>query len=274
MADPACTRRREKVLESLQEHWDGLTVFVEHPEVPMDNNTAERVERGPVVGRKNNYGSGAVWAGELAAMLFSVFQTLCLWDINPRVWLTAYLQACANAAVISLVDHTIVGNLTANVDGRALGGRDTTLLDETPVRWSFDYSRAAGERHRGDPGLRGRPAGAAPRRRLHVRPAGRRRRAVPGPAGRHAPGQDRRRDDDRDAAAPSRAGRRPASPGVGPTGVAGPPGEELLRGAASEGRLPVPDVDPRPELGPDLAEHAGLPQAEPPCRATLAGLVR
>jgi transposase len=87
----------QKVLESLQNHWDGLTVFVEHPEVPMDNNTAERVQRGPVVLRKNSYGSGAVWAGELAAMLFSVFQTLCLWNVNPRAWLSAYLQECAKA---------------------------------------------------------------------------------------------------------------------------------------------------------------------------------
>jgi hypothetical protein len=79
----------------LQEHWDGLTVFVEHPEVPLDNNRAERVERGPVVLRKNSYGSAAVWAGELAALLFSVSQTLCLWNLNPRAWLTAYLQACA-----------------------------------------------------------------------------------------------------------------------------------------------------------------------------------
>lgn len=86
---------RKSVLTSLQEHWEGLTVFVEHPEVPMDNNTAERVQRGPVVLRKNSYGSGAVWAGELAAMLFSVLQTLCLWNINPRLWLATYLQACA-----------------------------------------------------------------------------------------------------------------------------------------------------------------------------------
>jgi hypothetical protein len=62
----------------------GLTVFVEHPEVPMDNNTGKRLERGPVVGRKNYYGSGAFWSGQLAAMLFSLFQTLCLWDLNPR----------------------------------------------------------------------------------------------------------------------------------------------------------------------------------------------
>jgi transposase len=97
LADPQLPSAQRKVLESLREHWDGLTVFVEHPEVPLDNNTAERAERGPVVGRKNYYGSGAVWAGELAAVLFSVLQTLCLWNINPRVWLTAYLQACARS---------------------------------------------------------------------------------------------------------------------------------------------------------------------------------
>jgi hypothetical protein len=85
------------VLESLRNHWTGLTVFVDHPEVPMDNNTAERSERGPVVGRKNYYGSGAIWSGRLAAMLFSLFQTLALWGLNPRIWLTAYLTACAEA---------------------------------------------------------------------------------------------------------------------------------------------------------------------------------
>lgn len=97
LADSAVHPARRKVLESLGDHWTGLTVFVEHPEVPMDNNTAERVQRGPVVGRKNYYGSGAVWAGRLAAMMFSLFQTLSLWDINSRLWLTAYLEACATA---------------------------------------------------------------------------------------------------------------------------------------------------------------------------------
>jgi transposase len=84
-----------KVLESLQTHWPGLTVFVEHPEVPMDNNAAERAERGPVVGRKNYYGSGAVWAGQLAAVMFSVVETLRLWGLNAQQWLTGYLTECA-----------------------------------------------------------------------------------------------------------------------------------------------------------------------------------
>ena len=88
---------RRKTLESLQQHWQGLTVFVDHPDVPMDNNTAERLQRGPVVGRKNYYGSGAEWSGRLAAILFSLFQTLALGRLNPRLWLTAYLEACAAA---------------------------------------------------------------------------------------------------------------------------------------------------------------------------------
>ena len=85
-----------KVLEVMDTYWSGLTVFVEHPEVPLDNNQAERAERGPVVGRKNYDGSGAVWAGQLAAMLFSVFETLRLWGLNARQWLTGYLTACAD----------------------------------------------------------------------------------------------------------------------------------------------------------------------------------
>jgi len=88
---PAC----RKVLDSLRVHWDGLTVFLDHPEIPMDNNAAERALRGPGVGRKNFYGSGAVWSGELAAMLFTLFQTLRLWEINPRVWLARFFRACA-----------------------------------------------------------------------------------------------------------------------------------------------------------------------------------
>jgi transposase len=90
---PAC----RKALESLHRHWAGLTVFVEHPEVPMDNNAAERSERGPALGRKNYYGSGALWSGQLAAYMFSLFQTLQLWNLSCQRWLTAYLQACADA---------------------------------------------------------------------------------------------------------------------------------------------------------------------------------
>ncbi len=84
-----------KVLKSLARHWPGLTVFVDQPEVAMDNNAAERALRNPVVGRKNYYGSGSRWSAQLAASLFSIFATLRLNGLNPRLWLRDYLQACA-----------------------------------------------------------------------------------------------------------------------------------------------------------------------------------
>lgn len=86
-----------KTLDSLKEHWSGLTLFVDDPRIPMDNNYSERLIRNPAVGRKNYYGSGAEWAGRLAMMMFSIFATLALWKINPRTWLSWYFDACAAA---------------------------------------------------------------------------------------------------------------------------------------------------------------------------------
>jgi transposase len=95
---------RRKVLTSLKEHWEGLILFVDHPEIPMDNNTAERALRGPVVGRKNFYGSGAQWSGEFTAMLFTIFQTLLLWNVNPQTWLECFFRACAEQGGTPLDD--------------------------------------------------------------------------------------------------------------------------------------------------------------------------
>ena len=47
--------------------------------------------------RKNFYGSGSEWSGQLAAMMFSLLATMKSWQINPRTWLTDYLNACAAA---------------------------------------------------------------------------------------------------------------------------------------------------------------------------------
>jgi transposase len=86
-----------KALESLQEHWEGLTRFVDDPRIPMDNNASERRARGPAVARKNFYGSGSKWSGQLAAAAFSIFVTLSMWKLNPRKWLTWYFEQCAAA---------------------------------------------------------------------------------------------------------------------------------------------------------------------------------
>ena len=84
-----------KILTSLKNHWDGLSIFVEHPEVPMDNNPGEKSIRNPVTGRKNFYGSGSLWSSQLAAIMFSIFQTMILCGLNCNHWLRSYLTACA-----------------------------------------------------------------------------------------------------------------------------------------------------------------------------------
>jgi transposase len=97
LADPTLPTPCRAVLESLQEHWVGLTRFLDDLRIPLDNNASERRVRGPAVARKNYYGSGALWSGRLAAMLFSLFATLNLAKINIRTWLTWYLQSCAES---------------------------------------------------------------------------------------------------------------------------------------------------------------------------------
>jgi transposase len=106
---------KKKVLESMKEHWEGLTIFVEEPAVPMDNNRGERTLRIAALGRKNYYGSGAEWSGKLATGMFSILATLTKWKINRRKWLTAYLQACAEAGgqAPKDVDRWLPWNLTA-----------------------------------------------------------------------------------------------------------------------------------------------------------------
>jgi len=96
LADPVLGEPAAKVLQSMTVHWRGLTVFIDHPGVPMDNNVAERDARLAVVGRKNFYGSGSEWSGQLAATMYSVLKTVKLWRLNARTWLSAYLQACAD----------------------------------------------------------------------------------------------------------------------------------------------------------------------------------
>ena len=98
LANPQLREPCRKTLASLQAHWSGLTRFVDDLRIPLDNNASERANRGPAVGRKNYYGSGALWSGRLAAMLFSLFATLTRGGLNPRLWLTWYLESCATNA--------------------------------------------------------------------------------------------------------------------------------------------------------------------------------
>ena len=84
-----------KVIATLSNEWDGLARHQDLPQLPLDNNTAERALRTPVIGRKNFYGSGAEWAAHLAADVWTVTATAARHDIEPLSLLTGYLHECA-----------------------------------------------------------------------------------------------------------------------------------------------------------------------------------
>lgn len=82
-----------KALAYLKTYWTGLTVFLDHPEVPLHTNSIESAIRGPVVGRKNHYGSKNLKSGKLAAILYSIVETCKANDVDARDYLRKAMQA-------------------------------------------------------------------------------------------------------------------------------------------------------------------------------------
>ncbi len=86
---------QKKTLNSMKVHWHGLTLFLEDPRIPLHNNRAERLLRNAVILRKNSYGSGTEWSGQLAAKLFSIVQTWLINRLDPQKMLRYYFDECS-----------------------------------------------------------------------------------------------------------------------------------------------------------------------------------
>ena len=95
LADLPAKARQGKALRSLLKHRGGLSVFVDNPQVPMDNNVAERELRGAVIGRRLSFGSDSEDGADFTATMYSVLGTLALNGIDILRWLEAWLEACA-----------------------------------------------------------------------------------------------------------------------------------------------------------------------------------
>ena len=73
--------------------WSGLNVFLTNPEVPIDTNGIERGLRGPVLGRKNFYGSKSLANARISAIWYTVIQTCLMNGVDPREYINAVLRA-------------------------------------------------------------------------------------------------------------------------------------------------------------------------------------
>ena len=97
-----------KALNYMLKLWPGLTVFLDNPEVPLDNNAAERALRGVVVGRKNHYGSRSKRGTEVAALFYTMMETAKLSGIDART----YLRQAATRAIKKPGTITLPNDLT------------------------------------------------------------------------------------------------------------------------------------------------------------------
>jgi transposase len=95
-AHPWEQRHARRLVKRLRRHQTELFTFLDHPEVPFDNNHAEREIRPAVIARKNSDANGSEDGAETQAILMSVFRTLKQRGHNPvsavYVAVRAYLQ--------------------------------------------------------------------------------------------------------------------------------------------------------------------------------------
>lgn len=87
--------------------WEGLRVFLDDPDVELDNNRTERALRGVVVGRKNHYGSRSRRGTEVAALFYSLIESAKLAGAGPHTYLKIATEAALQGAKIPL-PHEVV----------------------------------------------------------------------------------------------------------------------------------------------------------------------
>lgn len=80
----------EKVKVSLRKNTEQYFTFLEHPNIPIDNNKAERALRHLVIKRKISLGSKTQRGAETTSILASVILSM-KWN-NPNTWFQKYLK--------------------------------------------------------------------------------------------------------------------------------------------------------------------------------------
>jgi transposase len=83
LAQPWENGHARRLVKRLRRHASELFTFLDHPEVPSDNNHGERQIRPAVIARKNSYANGSEDGAETQAVLMSVFRTLKQRGHNP-----------------------------------------------------------------------------------------------------------------------------------------------------------------------------------------------
>ena len=81
-----------KALGYFLRNYRELTLFTQNVELPIDNNSQERLLRNPVIGRKTWYGTHSKKGAETAAILHTLVESCKLNKVNPREYFKALID--------------------------------------------------------------------------------------------------------------------------------------------------------------------------------------
>jgi len=101
-----------EAIDYMMRRWKRLTLFLDDARLPLDNNAAERAIRGPVVGRKNHYGSRSLRGTQVAATLYSLLESAKLVGVDPRAYIEMAVAAHMDGREVPL-PHEIAAAASA-----------------------------------------------------------------------------------------------------------------------------------------------------------------
>jgi transposase len=86
---------QKKILKSFKKRFDGYTLFIDNPDIPLHNNRSERLLKLAINGRKNYLGNVSSASVEHTQIFLSIIATAKNNKVDPKLWLEEYLEACA-----------------------------------------------------------------------------------------------------------------------------------------------------------------------------------
>lgn len=82
-----------KAIKYFSKNFDELTLFLKYKQIPIDNNSQEKLMRTPVVGRKTWYGTHSKLGAKTNAIMFSLVDSCKLNKVNQREYFKEIIHA-------------------------------------------------------------------------------------------------------------------------------------------------------------------------------------
>ncbi|HUU82527.1 MAG TPA: IS66 family transposase, partial [Phycisphaerae bacterium] len=99
-----------RLAKRLRKHWDHLFTFLDKPEVPFENNLAERQIRPAVILRKNSQSNRSEQGAATQAILMSIYRTLRLRGLDPTRTIAAALKTYLETGQLPPLPDPVAAN--------------------------------------------------------------------------------------------------------------------------------------------------------------------